>query len=416
MKKPRRHHYMPVFLLARFAHTGSGRSARIRCVLRNGGVIDTSVVNVGVEKDFHSEYSMFPDAEGMLSRREAEFAKELNRWQPGLLDRAGSGVAEEMVAQLRLRSREFRELGRSLFSAFVKDGGRVLETAVEQVRPPILLRDNLAQSLMDAIGKNLPVSADDWKRTVDTVVKPMLCTHLNYWAVEGGWSIAQAAVASGFPADLLAGVHTQLIVMQIVNHRRHQVFGPFHWSVAEIAGEELVLGDVGPLCLYGNKRRLCSWRASKLPVQSVFLPIGPRWLLVGSYRQRATIPSSERLNKATFALSREFVVGRQSKSWFAGRTDFGKRANELSPERILGVEVPPASQVVDPLLAAIQTWVTELVERHWAVDSGKACIDSLPVRREDRQSGLQVITRPALLMSSAIDENISEQANDFGGQ
>lgn len=358
---------MPAFLLARFALRGLGRKAQVRCLQHPGGVVESNVLNIGIEKDFHSAIGIFPDAEGMLSEREDEFATELNRWVPGPLDKKGSAIAEELVAQLRLRSREFRELGHLLFTRFVNDGGEVLAESAERARPPLALGDHLASALMATKGTSPPVTEADYRAVVDRAVKGLLADHLNHWVLEGVSAMASSAIASGLPAHLLAGIHTHLIVMQVVNFRRQRTLKGCQWTVLDIPGEqeELVLGDVGPLCVFGEER-LSSWRASDLPMRSVYLPFGPRTLLVGSYGAPAPVPMSGRLNDASLALSRNFVVGRHPQSWFEQRTDFRTRATEMSAELTFGIDTPRAAEFVDPAVKAVRDWVDSVVERHWA--------------------------------------------------
>jgi hypothetical protein len=366
MSAPRRHHYLPVFLLKRFRLAARDRVPRLR-VLRRDRVIETAAHNIGVERDFHNATTFFSDPERLLSRAEAEFAAELARWKVGPLDEKGRVVADRLIPHLRIRSKIMRRLASQLMDFAVASTGDAISVAVAASRPRPTIQEDIAALIKEvAVSAQAGTWGDSQTQSVDDRVKSVLKRHLAHWSVLEAARLARALLDEGLPAEVLTGTHTTLIITTLLNHRKLAAFGDCRWAVLK-TNEPLLLGDVGPLGRYVGVRSLKPMYMSSAPLRAIYLPIAPRLLLTGWRGTQPTLPSARALNVAAVALSHEFVVGTVPRAELERlRPLLGRRAREDSAEVVLGVETPSGSPVVEAIASQLSGWAARRIDRYWS--------------------------------------------------
>ncbi len=368
MRRPRRHHYLPVFLLSAFQIPGGRRVPRVRG-LRAGGVFEAGVRDVGVETDFHHVEGFFRDPEGMLSKWEGEFAEEIKRWTVGPLDEKGRAAVDRLIPHLRLRSRTLRELGARLMQSFLSVTERGIAQFVIASRPPLSLRDQLG-GLLDGAARH--AQAGTWnegsrQQLLDQATKHAVQQHAAYWSILEAARLNRVLLTEEVTTEMLTGAHTMLILTALMNQRKFEAFGDCCWEIVAVSGGTLLLGDVGPLCWYRGQARLKPLYAAAAPLRAVFLPLGPERLVVGWHGARPPLPSVAILNQATLELSHEFVVGTWPAEQLDGqRSRLAARAAEDTPETILGIEVNAEAPLVAEVARAIAEWATSRVDRYWS--------------------------------------------------
>jgi len=365
MSLARRHHYLPVFLLKHFGITTRGSSARVR-VIRRERVFETAVTNVGLERDFHTD-TMFPDPERMLSRAEAEFARELTRWKVGSLDDRGRVHADRLIPHLRLRSKIIRRVGHQLMKLAADSTDRAISDVVLRSRPEASLREDVASLLDAAATESLHGSWDATGREVAIEsARVMLGRHLSHWAILESARLARFVLDGGLPAEVVDGVHTSLILRALLGHRKFAAFGNCRWALQEVKGS-LLLGDVGPLARYVGVRTLKPMYMSSAVLRAIYLPVASNRLLVGWYGHRRVAPSVDALNAATVALSHEFVVGSLAERRMEQlRATLGGRAAEDSAQAILGVDAPDGASLVLDVARAVSKIALTHIDGSWS--------------------------------------------------
>lgn len=364
-KRARRHHYLPVFLLRCFRLRESDRIAKVR-VIRKNAVFETAVHNVGVERDFHTSSAFFSDPEQILSEQEGEFATELNRWKIGRLDERGGAAADRLVFHLRFRSKVMRRIGSEVMDIAVATSGDAINQAVTASRPLQSMKEQLG-CLIQGVAEKARCGTWDVADELQTDIrlKEIVSRHLSHWAVFESARFARFVVEGGLPAEMIANVHTTLILTTLLNHRKRAAYGDCHWAVVR-TDKPLLLGDVGPLGRYPGARRLKPIVMSSLPLASIYLPIGPKRLLVGWYGPGLHVPSEHVLNAATVALSREFVVGNMPRNSMEQlRENLGCRSDEDSAQSVLGVEMPNGCPLVDEVTGHLVQWAHDRVWSLW---------------------------------------------------
>lgn len=367
MTTPRRHHYMPAFFLSRFALCKQKSRVRVRCIQRDGGVLVTSVTNLGVVKDFHSKDGMLRDPEALLSQRESTYAAAIEGWSPGTLDKKGCAIADEFVAHLWLRSRIIRDLGQRLMDAGAQVTGSAFERTLVRSQQGASIREELASVLALAIEKG-GESGGDAGTAADELLRPVLARHLSLWALQEVASLGKAFKDDGVLSRMLGPLHTQAILLQILNRRPRENFGDCPWIVAEVPDTQLVLGDVGPLCVHNGCTRLDGLHGNGAPAEAVLLPLDPTHLLIAGRGRRIRIPAFETINDATIALSRDFVVGVNPAFWFENKLPlFGTRADETDPEQVLGPKASDFDSLSEAISSGLVDWMKSVLERHWPV-------------------------------------------------
>lgn len=385
MKRSRRHHYLPEFLLSAFQVPGGRRVPRVRG-LRADGVFEAGVRDVGVETDFHHDNGFFRDPEGMLSEWEGEFANEIKRWTVGPLDEKGRAAVDRLIPHLRLRSRTFRLLGARLMRSCMSVTDRGIVQAVSSTRPTNSLRAQLGHLLDEAIHR---AGTGTWNESsrdylLDEAAKRVITQHISHWSIVETARFARALLTEDMATEMLTGVHTILILTTLMNQRKFEAFGDCQWEIIAIRGGPLLLGDVGPVCAYRGQTCLKPLYAAAAPLQAVFLPLGPQRLVVGWHGERPKLPSAASLNEATLELSHEFVVG----TWPAARLKaqaprLAARAAEDTPERILGIEAESGMPFVAKAAQAIADWSAGRVDRYWGgTETAHASMPLLEVKHE----------------------------------
>lgn len=378
MTRPRRHHYLPLFLLSAFAVKRRGRTSQVR-VLRKDGVFETAATNVGVEKNFHSTAGIFTDPEGILSRREGEYAAAISRWSAGRLSPADAAVADDFVGHLRLRSRVMREMGRLLIEPMFAQGAAAYAEQLREMAPAKRMSEEIADLIGDRLS-NVPRS--QLGGAVDRHLLPVLQRHIASWVLEEAGHLMQVVCNEKLSRELLSGTHTHLILLQVLNRAQGRTLRGWHWKVLR-TDKPVLLGDSGPVSVTRESRVLTSFNAAAMEnACAVLLPLAPRRLLVGSESIRFRPPTIAKLNNATIELSYEFVVGTQSQAWLKRqREQFGRRSDHHTPGLALGVEPPNPRPVIADAIGMAHTFVSETVAKRWGriTDASPLDVETVPV-------------------------------------
>lgn len=311
----RRQHFIPRFLLRRFAD----ERAQVRVISRERAPFTASIENIGHERDFFGAPG--PDTgDESITREEARILAALGRVDASLGEPQPIDAAL-LFAHFSFRSRALRrfmiDIGRAsvdllhgLATAdFVASSARAtLRHDPETIRKMAL--DGIEERLGDAAFRRLQTSPQ-W---------PALVRMLDQRISEGAIQVDFEGIASAMRGALLATrstveavaerVHGQVASTDPTPAARRDAFGEFRFSKLDVESD-LVLGDS---MVWG-----CTAKASAVPLHAVdlqeflavFLPLGRRSVLVG-HRGPGATADAPALNTGAALASHEFLIGHPS--------------------------------------------------------------------------------------------------------
>jgi hypothetical protein len=363
MPTPRRHHYLPKFLLAEFAISSRKREYTVRGINKQQGLFVANTNKVGLVKDFHAIEGIFKDAERHLSDRETEFATEMRSWCPGELSERGARIADELVWHLRLRSRILRTV---LESALSQLGARLQVSISTELDKRGSARDAWEELALAVEGLALGRDTEKGPEEIRRKLRIGLTEFLTRVTALETSNLIDLILRDETYRELARGIQTHIVVLDRYNRKNREAFGKVPWQVIE-TDEELVLGDVGPLARHANSRTLGPLIAKSEPLLAVLLPIGPRRLLAASRMNRLRLGDVTGFNRTVCELSHDFVVSTLSEHRLQQLQPLlGSRAAEDERFDPLGLEPASIDQTGGAVLREIQEWVTRRMSAAWA--------------------------------------------------
>ncbi len=373
----RRHHYVPDFLLRRFAVRGAGRDSIVRGLVR-GRVCEVNTKKVGVISLFHQCSGLPQDAEAVLSGYEDDFARETSAWRPGPLDRDGADAARELVRHLRTRSPRIRALVRHVAGCVGEVMEQCVREAMPETPPPRSLSDELL-SLWD--GTTTPDGQDleAMKSRLASIVPEVVGRHVR-WAIIKG---LREFVTATRLLDIVGQSHTLVVIQGLCRAAETDALHELEWEVIGVPTDELLIGDGAPVARYRGEAGFFELFQRDQPLELTALPVAPGALLIGR-RPGAAMPSVESVNAAMIGLSQEFVVGRwPAASFESSRERFGASVDGSPMQRVLGSEL-------EPMRREMRAALVEMSKRLDAFLAGAMGVS--PLDRRPSSPALAVVT------------------------
>lgn len=299
-QRPRGHHFIPQFLLRRFASRQTRKSAYAFLFRKGSPPFECNIADIAKERDFHDD-SRTSTLESDLAARESEFAGLVRRIEEnGCIPPADVLATCEFVVNLFTRTRHIRR-------EFAERGTEFLQQV------DVLLRSTDAKTTLCQMAMQRSAEAVRSNR-FDELPRPlrdaMLC-ELEAVDFEPFLKRATAlfsAAASKFDTHAVtkqAQNANLLKPSQWVN-----VLSRFNWTAIPFNKHSLVLGDVVVVGLdaRGNSAHPVVFGGEKL--EGIYLPLGDGLLLRGWRGNAAegSEASANWLNQASVELSREFFV------------------------------------------------------------------------------------------------------------
>lgn len=359
----RRHHYVPDFLLRRFAVRGASRDFIVRGLVR-GNVCEVNTKKIGVIGMFHRCAGLSRSPEAVLSGFEDDLARETAHWETGPLDAEGVEAARELVRHLRTRSPRVREL----FAHLAGGIGGVMEQAVHEALPDSPPPRSLADELSRVFSRAAIQNHDDLaaqQQALLSMVPEVVGRHMR-WAMV---SALRGLVTSARLLDLVEQVHTAQVI-QSLHQSATDALDELAWEVIAVPTGSLLLGDGAPIARYGREEQFFELFQRDRPLEMVALPVAPGRLLVGR-RAGVAAPSADSVNHAMITLSREFVVGRWSRAQFESvRGEFGSAVDVSLMRRLLATELEPTRNEIRSALGNVSAQLDAFLARATGVPRG----------------------------------------------
>lgn len=383
--RARRHHYIPVFLLKRFALDASTRTERVR-VIRKERVHEAGVRDVGVERDFHMENTMGLDSESLVAFREGEMALKVNSWCSGVLEGREAQYAASLVEHLWIRSRVFRRVGKTLFDEAVAEF-KAGFFAGRRESPANVSPKHLIESALDEAARlgALGVWTDTARSSLVDRVRCDAQAHLCSFVLSLAARVGREFGTHELWQRVVPMLHSTVIVSQLYRSLSKGHGTPRRWCLQK-SPSPLLLGDIGPLVRERGSREFVPLMMRTPPDACIMLPLSPSLLLIGSPDGKARAPSTKRLNLATVQLSHEFVVGNMPhKEMEKLRPMLATRASEHSPEVILQIAASEARKTGAQFAQAIPVEMEKAFGSFWSQPGDKVVVDADPQTTADQK-------------------------------
>ena len=326
--EPRRHHYLPQFLLRGFASRSKGNDF-YAWVFRAGDVppFEANLKNLAQQRDFHGNPKDSP-LENIISSHENKFAPVIEQLRLGIVEEAALPTIREFVAHLMIRTKNIRAGFAEAAQGFLEEFGesiptsdrkkwknRMKKAARKEWRDP-KMRELLAHLPKD---KRVLFKRMFEKKILETDFRPIVSVLFN--------SLLQnvnldAAASTG---------HISALTREPAPPARIDSISHLYWQSAAHGPHSFILGDVG---LFGRSQGDATFRnlanAQGL-IEIVAVPISHSVCLFGTTANDPKLPPPSEVNQNSVQLSREFFLasenGQREMEW---RMQLGKRAGLLS--------------------------------------------------------------------------------------
>lgn len=327
----RRHHFIPQFLLRRFA-IEDGK--RVLVYQKEKEAFATSTINAGIQKDFYGGPQR-NEADDVLTRLEPRIAEILD-----LLNSGGplpfAGVCAEFVLHFMTRTRHFR-------ATFSDDFQTVLKLCVEKFED-----ENFSKRVVIAELRNKPAYLTDAglpPATALQVIRPGVLEPFvdEFFKCEGAaFSAMIEHVKQKFVADLpqmLARHHNDALADNPSSGTdKHAALSKLKWEVVNAVGTPYILGDCVTLFEYCNTRGYSPFDSHGPMYDAVYLPLSSHKLLVGSRNGSHNCGSSDAVNLQIARCSREsFYASARFAKFDSLREKIGENYRPISDEEIIAL-------------------------------------------------------------------------------
>lgn len=300
----RRNHYVPRFLLKRFASRSLGKKSWIWQVPQEGDPVEISTRDAAVARDFYG--SPGSGVEDAFANAETRFAEVLSRIDSGEPPQQHHEDLRELAWTLVARTRAFRQQFAQFF-----DG--LLERALDSVTQPNH-GDRLTQELAARVSvaweqhmaKLPPSEQAEVRRRLELV-------GLGDDARDISSRLLGSPLARQFREEFLnaappramerASAKGQIEGLQktLASSSVPEWFRPHRWTIHRADGT-LILGD-GCVFARTGAGRISSLVLAREDWEQVYLPVSPSRILVGSRTDHSALVDAEEINDYSVGLS-----------------------------------------------------------------------------------------------------------------
>jgi hypothetical protein len=298
-----RQHFIPRLLLRGFAHRTKGNSIFVFLLRKGVPPREVSIANVAVARYFYGAPGEGP-VDAILTGRESDYGSLLQELRREEVKPERKRLIDEFVRHLMVRTKNARHTVAFLGEAALDAIERELETssrraglrqcAADDLRARPEVRDTLAR-LPRGMRRRAEREIEKALSRLDprkALVR--LRQELEKHDLSGAVRAAQLKALSTL-GDSLASTG---------------LFARFEWSVMECHGGTLILGDLGPLTVFGKQVRAPFHGGAAF--EAVLLPVSSQRLLIGAVPGSPVSADVETINRASAAYSREFLVAAQN--------------------------------------------------------------------------------------------------------
>ena len=304
----KRQHFIPQFLLRGFSSRESKEV--FTWLYRKSNVpFETNIKNVGVEGKFYTTEQDF-SLDDAITNLEPHYAELIGKLREAPSGSISCGKFPEFISHIESRSRYIRHIFQKpayyfvdKLAGFLEDENKCMEFFCRKIeKNPEIIRKEVVEFVKNS---HLPDTAVD-------LVTQLLLHNLRTLLKESPvpFSLFAKMARENLVKNILGAVkngHISALKVTTSPEFKQKKYEQFEFSVYEVSGNNLILGD-SMLLFYvrSQKRFMPFWDQDNL-VNAVVLPISSKKLLIGCERDFSVDVSD--INSAVAACSLEFFVG-----------------------------------------------------------------------------------------------------------
>lgn len=301
-----RDHYIPRFLLRRFAFRATKKGSFLWQFRPGKGPIQVETKNAGVESLFYGDSTT--GVESGLSKIETQWAALLNWLDDGGDPNARSQELWRFAWTLGIRTRALREETAATTGSLLRkmagaDSAMVVAGALRTL-------DQGEGAFWEEAMKSQPpavAEAIQMALRADPSIKERLLRQIRELVIAHAPSALRTALnliaARNLSADVANGQIQGLTKLLAQPSAEVDKFAPPHWSVLRFGANEVVLGDVVTFTI-GPQEAVGATARFKADLEAIYVPISHERVLVGS-KVDAPALALDAINRASAGLSRE---------------------------------------------------------------------------------------------------------------
>lgn len=299
MNKPKRHHFLPQFLLKGFASRTKGSESYAYRFGRGVTPFETNILNLAVVRKFHE--GSHGDVEKQLSSRETRYAAAVEHLRKSVTKEEDIALLAEFVFNLMLRTKNLRDsftvLGNHMLSML--DAPRVKRVIRKRVLNDLAKLPEVRSSL-----QRLPKQRRE--RVLSVLLTKSGIDVGTYY--EKFWADVKRRVNMD---EIIKNAQLKNLAAEGLPDARKKTFLAYHWYIDSKPCGSYVLGDVGPIAKSSDSTQLTLPYGFGDPT-FVCLPVASDELLVGGDNTDREKLEPEEINLASVELSREFFISNRN--------------------------------------------------------------------------------------------------------
>ncbi|HEV2851495.1 MAG TPA: DUF4238 domain-containing protein [Thermoanaerobaculia bacterium] len=310
MSGRRRNHFIPRFLLNRFASRRDGKKSWIWQISRDGKAVEVSTRDTAVATDFYGG----PETglEDAFAAAETELSQTLARIERG---EPLSGYADELrqlVWALAMRTRAFREHFVKVTEGFVEELQKSIETQAAQ---RAMVR-RVEARLFESIEKDIEALPEEARGFVAAFFSDPAAREFMAKEVKGFMRSPLPQLFFGQMRDMLyaQGVlqeaaeegHIKGLAQMLAEKKPPSAFSPAHWRLCRVE-TQMVLGDLCIVAVDGEGKYGAILESDVFSWQTLYLPISNSTVLVAGKQELRPLLSPEDVNRISAELSSSHI-------------------------------------------------------------------------------------------------------------
>lgn len=312
----KRHHFIPQFLLRGFACNVVGKNSYCWLYKAGNNPLRTNTKNIGLERSFYALEDN-NEIDETITKDEGKYASIVNhlRATHSLESDLPSDTAADLLTHLVIRTRHTRQSFSHIADSFMQQMLSCLSDPQDLERlitrqlneNPDLIRKSIEE---EAIRHGIDTAANS--RLIDTLEKYAISnteTLIKQGSAEHHSGLIKALneFRTSAPETARKG-HLDALNKSISPEPRKKVLVELNWKLLTYENHSLILGDVVCWCVLKGSGAPVSLLWSGDSIESVYLPISHRHLIVGSLTRNQDFIDPTLLNTTSASLSHEFIV------------------------------------------------------------------------------------------------------------
>jgi len=334
-------HYLPRFLLKGFSSRTVNKESYV-WVHRKGKIsYESNIQRIAKESYFYGTKED-SDVDDKITKMETEsFSTLIDELRSkNKISESKSQLIGDFVAHLIFRSKHTREITGQAAKL-------ITDKAFEDLQNIAFLKKAIRQQrnqIIDDVKKDL--KSRDIVNVENAQLEPFLDLYIE-WFISNDRNLSEFSTNIKQVSDIVRqklptmGKKSQLksFSKPLDSSERVRMYRNLHWSMitVEKAGA-FILGDVGPIVIYGEDKEFNMALANKNTHQTIFLPISDKQLIVGRTEENRTLPDIEAINIGMAELSYEFFISSKNEQReIEYLRSIGKRNMDVVHDAIAGL-------------------------------------------------------------------------------